>query len=65
MIVLALLFWAAVLVAIVAGVCWLVRHVRHGQRPSGDRALEALRGLYARGEISRDEFEMKRRDLIA
>lgn len=58
----SVLFWAAVLVAIVAGVWWLVRR---GPRRGGDKALEALRERYARGDISRDEFETKRRDLIA
>jgi putative membrane protein len=55
-------FWLALLAAIGVGVWWLVRAAR-GIRQ--DRALEALRERYARGEITREEFEARRRDLAA
>ena len=51
----------AVLAAIGAGLWWLVRQAR----PSRDRALDVLRERYARGEIDREEFEARRRDLAA
>lgn len=54
------LFWALVIVGIVVGIRWLVRQ----GRPEGpDSALEILRQRYARGEIDREEFEAKRKDL--
>ena len=54
------LFWGLVIVGIVVGIRWLVRQ----GRPEGtDSALEILRQRYARGEINREEFEGKRRDL--
>ena len=62
MMLLPTLFFIAVVVAIVAAVSWVVRR---NQRAPADAALEALRERYARGEINRDEFETKRRDLIA
>lgn len=56
-----LLFWALVIVGIVVGIRWLIRE---GRPAASDSALEILRQRYARGEINRDEFEAKRRDLM-
>jgi putative membrane protein len=55
---------ALVVVGIVAGIRWLTDG--GGQRAGGSRAdgaLDVLRERYARGEISRDEFQRMRRDL--
>lgn len=59
---LAFLFSALVIVATVAGVWWLVRRSRSN---ASDGALAILRDRYARGEISREEFEARRKDLAA
>jgi putative membrane protein len=56
-----LAFWGLVIAALVLAVRWLLRQ---GERPAADRALEILRERYARGEISREEFEARRRDLL-
>lgn len=59
--VLMLAFW----VLIIVGAVFLVRHlVRQGRvaKPE-DSALEILGRRYARGEINKEEFEEKRRDL--
>lgn len=54
-----LLFWVLLAVGIVLIVRWLV-----GARDSGgSRALEILEERYARGEIEKDEFEQRKRDL--
>ncbi len=52
--------WGLAITAVVVAVRWLV-----GQRrePGRDRAPDILRERYARGEISREEFEARRRDL--
>jgi putative membrane protein len=57
-----LLFWALVIAGLVLGLRWLAAQGR-ASRPEADAALEILRQRYARGEINKDEFEAKRRDL--
>lgn len=54
------LFWALVIVGIVLLVRWLLGQ---GRESRTDSALEILRQRYARGEINREEFETKKRDL--
>ena len=66
MMVFGFLFWVLVIAALVAAVWWLL--ARQGLASSltaGDRAVEILRERYARGEISREEFEARRKDLAA
>jgi len=61
---LMLLFWGVLIVAAVVGVRWLWDQGRPpAGRGPGESALEVLRRRYARGEIEREEFETKRRDL--
>jgi putative membrane protein len=55
-----LTFWVVIIVAIVAGIRWLIHQGRES-RP--DAALEILRQRYARGEINKDEFDARKRDL--
>lgn len=55
-----LVFWGLVIAALVLAIRWLVTADR---RPGRDAALEILRERYARGEIGREEFEGRRRDL--
>ena len=66
MAILMLLFWALIIGGIVLLVVWLVRQGRPagvGSGPGEGRALEILRERYARGEITRQEYEEMRRDL--
>jgi putative membrane protein len=59
-------FWVAVIVAIVFLVRWLAASGGAGSRSpkSEDSALEILKKRYARGEINKEEFEEKKKDLI-
>ena len=57
---LMLVFWGLVIAGIVLGIRWLVNQ---GRESRSDSALEILRQRYARGEINKDEFEAKKRDL--
>jgi putative membrane protein len=59
-----LLFWGALIVAIVL----LAKRSRNPDAPAerqlGKSALDILNERYACGEIGRDEFEQKKRDLM-
>jgi Predicted membrane protein len=55
-----LLFWGL----LIAGIVMLVRGSGGCGKPErADSALDILKQRYARGEIEKDEFEQKRRDL--
>lgn len=56
-----LVFWGLVITALVLGIRWLVSQGRDA-RPR-DSALDILRERYARGEIDREEYLGRRRDL--
>lgn len=62
MMLMMLLFWGLVITGIVLALRWLLRQ---GRQEEPDRALDILRERYARGEIGKEEFEAKRRDLGA
>ena len=53
--------WLLLVGAVAAAIWWLLNR----RRRAGDLALDVLRKRYARGEITREEFESKRRDLAA
>jgi len=59
------IFWLVILGVIVAGVVWFVRSqsLAGGQRPF--TSLEVLEERYARGEINREEYLQKKRDILA
>ncbi len=58
-----ILWWVLVIVAVVLLVRWLSGTGVGGGRPQGDSALTILRERYARGEIGKEEFESRKRDL--
>jgi len=61
-------FWFLILALLIAAVVWFFRR---NDRSSGERrnadghssALDVLEERYARGEIDRDEYLQKKRDL--
>jgi len=61
MMLMMLVFWGVVIVGIVLGFRWLVSQGREPRPP--DAALDILRQRYARGDISKEEFEAKKKDL--
>ena len=56
-----LFFWWALMVgACIIGLRWLLTHSKSSPQ---DRALTILRERFARGEIEKDEFEARKRQL--
>lgn len=59
-----LLFWVLVIAAVVTLVAWGIRAASgRGAGRAGNGALQILEERYARGEIGREEYLAKRRDL--
>jgi putative membrane protein len=55
-----LLFWGVAIFAGVTGIRWFINQTK---RPRADSAMEILRERFARGEIEKDEFEAKKKEL--
>ena len=55
-----LLFWAVVIFAGVTGIRWFIGQTK---QPRSDSAMAILRERFARGEIEKDEFEAKKKEL--
>ena len=60
MLLMMLVFWGLIIVGLVLGIRWLVSQ---GRESRSDSAMDILRQRYARGEIDKDEFEARKRDL--
>ena len=60
-----MIFWIMVVIGIIFLVRWLVGQGRKGREvpPREESALDILEKRYAKGEIDREEFERKKRDL--
>jgi putative membrane protein len=62
-----LVFWAVVLIALIVAVVWLVRSMTGSgaqhHPPKRSVGLEALEERYARGEIQREEYLQKKKDI--
>jgi len=61
-----LIFWSLIIVGLVLLIKWLIQTTKKGPEAAhtGSRALEILKERYARGEIGKEEFEEKKKDLL-
>ena len=57
-------FWIAVIVGIISLIRWVVVSTNKGRETRAeDSAIEILKRRYASGEINKDEYEEKKKDL--
>lgn len=64
-IILNIIIWVAVIIGIVFLVRWMAGFAKQkDQATKEDSALEILKKRYANGEISKEEFEQKKKDII-
>lgn len=62
--VIAMVSWLLLLAGVVFLIVWAFQRFRPGNGSKAEEsALEILKKRYARGEISREEFEEKKRDI--
>ncbi len=59
------IFWIAIIVGIILLVKWIVLQNRPGGQQQGEDSVEILKKRYARGEIDKEEFEQKKKDLLS
>lgn len=57
------LWWVLIVLGIAVLAKWLFGSGTQERRAAGSNALEILKERYARGEIGKDEYEQKKRDL--
>ncbi len=58
-------FWIAVLVGLVFLIKWIVQQSSGTKPRDKEDALEILKKRYAKGEIDKEEFEQKKKDLLS
>jgi putative membrane protein len=58
------IFWLVILAVIVAGVVWFIRSEPLAGNQRRLTSLDILEERYARGEINREEYLQKKRDIV-
>lgn len=59
-----LFWWVFIILAIVAIVKWLSNNQNSTKR-EGDNALDILKERYAKGEVTKEQFEQMKKDLTS
>jgi putative membrane protein len=58
-------FWIAVVVGIIFLVKWIIEQGRQSAQDTDSNPLDILKRRYARGEIDKEEYERKWKDLLS
>ncbi|MCL5024581.1 MAG: SHOCT domain-containing protein [Nitrospirae bacterium] len=56
-------FWIAVIIGVISLIRWLARPDRRREIDAGETALDILKKRYAKGEISKEDFERIKKDI--
>lgn len=59
-----IVFWVLVIVGIVFLVRWLIESSRPGGAAPGQGAMDILKQRYAKGEITKEQFDQMKKDLL-
>ncbi len=59
------IFWIAIIVGIFFLVKWIVMQNRPGEQTGQENPLEILKKRYVRGEIDKEEYDRKKKDLLS
>ncbi len=62
MLIFGFIFWILILIGLVLLIKYLWEH--GGAKAGHESALEILKTRYAKGEISKEEFEEKKKDIV-
>jgi putative membrane protein len=59
-----MIFWVVLIVALIYWVIHTANRSSNQQSLQSESAMDILKKRYARGEISKEEFEMRKKDLL-
>jgi putative membrane protein len=57
------IFWGFLFAGLVLLIWWIIRQNQSRDSQGKDDAMDILRKRYAKGEIEKEEFEQKKRDI--
>jgi putative membrane protein len=59
------LFWILIIAGLVFLIKWLIQQSKAEELKKEEDSLKILKKRYAKGEIDREEFEQKKKDLLS
>ncbi len=59
------IFWIFLLAGLILLIWWIIKQSQKSDFQSREDALDILKKRYAKGEIDKEEFEQKKRDILS